>query len=155
MAPQQSSSDFHSLYGPSDVERFTVRPGITMTVEYGPDQVACQMTIARKQPLLIQPPPYAPLLRESDANQVLDELAPPNIRGAKIRDTGGWQSGHAFSSGEDYENVEISRVTIDCKKSPEACVSSSAIKFKRKECDAINKESGEIGPALTIVKPQK
>jgi hypothetical protein len=39
LGPQQSSSEYHGIYGPSDLERFTVRPGITMTVEYGPDQV--------------------------------------------------------------------------------------------------------------------
>lgn len=150
LTPQQSSSDFHALYGQSHLERFTIRPGVTLTAQYGPDQVVCQMIVARLQPLLIKPMPFAPLLPENEANQIIDDLVPPNIRGPKIGNLGGWQASQVFSSGEDYQNVEISRVSIDCRKSPEACVSTSAIRFKRKECDAINRESGEIGPAMVI-----
>jgi hypothetical protein len=45
LVPQQSSSQYNSLYGSSDMERFMVRPGVSLTVEYGQDQVACQMLI--------------------------------------------------------------------------------------------------------------
>ena len=122
LAPQQSSSEYHGIYGPSDVERFTVRPGISMTVEYGPDQVACQMIITRSRPLLatIHWPPTSTMLSENEMNQIIDELAPTAVRGAKIQNLGGWQSGQAFASGEDYENAAVLHTGIDCKKSPAA-----------------------------------
>ena len=31
----------HKLYGKPTMERFAVRSGITLTVEYGPDRMAC------------------------------------------------------------------------------------------------------------------
>ena len=36
----QSSQELHSRYGEPDMERFTVRPGISLTVEYGSDHLA-------------------------------------------------------------------------------------------------------------------
>jgi hypothetical protein len=40
------AQDFHKLYGEPTMERFAVRNGITVTVEYGPDRVAYQILIA-------------------------------------------------------------------------------------------------------------
>jgi|SRR5207249_9901090 len=37
----QTSQEFHSKYGEPDIERFTARPGIGLTVEFGPDGLAC------------------------------------------------------------------------------------------------------------------
>src|ERR1700721_538994 len=156
LASQQSSSEYHGIYGPSDVERFTVRPGITMTVEYGPDQVACQMIITRSRPLLatIHWPPTSTMLSENEMNQIIDELAPATVRGAKIQNLGGWQSGQAFASVEDYENAEVTHTGTDCKKSPAACMYMASIRFKRKECDSINKESSDLGMAGLFPAPK-
>jgi hypothetical protein len=117
LAPQQSSSEHHLLYGDSDIERFHVRPGITLTVEYGSDHLACQERIEGARPLAGPRDKIAmsPLLPLNGVEQVLDDVVPLNARGAKIRDLGGWQSGITFESGEDYESVTISRVSQDCK----------------------------------------
>jgi hypothetical protein len=40
LIPQQSSSDFHSLYGKSDEDRFVVRPGTYLTVRYNDHETA-------------------------------------------------------------------------------------------------------------------
>jgi hypothetical protein len=37
----QSSEELHSRYGEADLERFTVRPGISLTVQYGSDHLTC------------------------------------------------------------------------------------------------------------------
>ena len=42
----------HKLYGNPTMERFAVRSGITLTVEYGPDRIACQLLIAPAQALI-------------------------------------------------------------------------------------------------------
>jgi hypothetical protein len=44
-----NSQDFHNRYGEPDIERFTARPGIGLTVEYGSDHLACQVLIAPPQ----------------------------------------------------------------------------------------------------------
>jgi hypothetical protein len=38
-------SELASRYGEPDVERFTARPGIAVTVEYGSDRLVCQALI--------------------------------------------------------------------------------------------------------------
>jgi hypothetical protein len=146
LAPQQSSSGYHSLYGQSDMDRFMVRPGVSLTVEYGQDQVACQMVVEGTRPLVSSARKADALLATNEVSQIIDDLVPPNTRGTKLRTLGSWQSGQAFSSGEEYENVEISRVTIDCTKFPAACVARTYVKLKRKECDAVNKDSSEPAP---------
>ncbi len=47
-----SSQDFHSRYGRPDIERFTVAPGISLTVEYGSDRQACELRIEPTQSLI-------------------------------------------------------------------------------------------------------
>jgi len=49
----QTSQEFHSRYGDSDTERFKIRDGIGLTVEYGSDGLACQMEI-KPQNLFVQ-----------------------------------------------------------------------------------------------------
>jgi hypothetical protein len=51
----QTSGEFHSRYGESDTERFKIRNGIGLTVEYGSDGLACQMEI-KPQSLIVQRP---------------------------------------------------------------------------------------------------
>jgi hypothetical protein len=134
LIPQQSSSDFHALYGQSDLERFTIRPGVTLTVQYGPDEVVCQMIVARSQPLLIKPMPFAPLLPENEANQIIDDLAPPNTRGAKIDNVGGWQTSQFSPLGRitrmlkfrEFRSIARNRLKPACPPRPFASSERSA-----------------------------
>ncbi len=48
----QTSQELRSKYGEPDIERFTARPGIGLTVEFGSDGVACQELLEPLQPLL-------------------------------------------------------------------------------------------------------
>jgi hypothetical protein len=48
----QTSQEIHSQYGEPDIERFTARPGIGLTVEFGSDGLACQELLEPLQPLV-------------------------------------------------------------------------------------------------------
>jgi hypothetical protein len=48
----QTSQELHSRYGEPDIERFTARPGIGLTVEFGSDGLACQELLEPLQPLV-------------------------------------------------------------------------------------------------------
>jgi hypothetical protein len=50
-AAAQTASDLYSRYGDPDVERFVVRPGITLMASYAKDRTACEMVIAPKHPI--------------------------------------------------------------------------------------------------------
>jgi len=78
----QSSQEFHSRYGEPDTERFTARPGISLAVEYGSDQLACQVLIEPPQSLIHQEE-QARLMSSEGASQVLEEVAPVATRGKK------------------------------------------------------------------------
>jgi len=43
---------FHKLYGEPTIEFFSVRKGIMMAVEYGPDREACELLIGPTQSLI-------------------------------------------------------------------------------------------------------
>jgi hypothetical protein len=156
LAPQQSSSEYHSLYGASDLERFQVRPGITLTVQYGPDGLACQESIEAARPLVGPRDKMAmtTLLPMNEVDQILEDVVPSGIRGAKLRDLGGWHSGITFESGEDYENVTISRVSQDCQAAPNKCIAGTSVTYKRKSCDSLNEniqymQRGDVSSAKT------
>lgn len=139
LAPQQSSSEYHSLYGASDLERFTVRPGISLTVEYGSDRFACQLQIAAPR-RIAEPLEQTKMLPEDETTQILDQLVPPNTRGARIPGRGGsFQSSITAFEVEEYENVTISRVVQNCKTNSTKCVGSISIASKRKNCENLSK----------------
>jgi hypothetical protein len=139
LMPQQSSSEYHLLYGPSDLERFTVRPGITLTVEYGPDRFACQLQIAAPRHIA-EPLGQTKMLPEEETTRILNEVVPPNARGEPVPGrAGSLQSGITAFEVEEYENVTISRVIQNCKINPDACVGSISIASKRKSCENLPK----------------
>ena len=47
----QTSQELRSKYDEPDIERFTARPGIGLTVEFGSDGVACQELLELLKPL--------------------------------------------------------------------------------------------------------
>jgi hypothetical protein len=78
----QSSQDLHARYGESDRERFAARPGISLTVEYGSDHLACIRLIEPPQPLTYAEE-HVPLMSPEGVSEVLDEVAPAAMRGKK------------------------------------------------------------------------
>ena len=73
----QDSFDLHVRYGEPVVERFTIRPNVTMTVEYGVDGKPCVLDIES----------HEPRMSLQTAQELLDEVAPPGMRG-KEEDAG-------------------------------------------------------------------
>ena len=79
----QGSQDFRNRYGEPDRERFAARPGITLTVEYGSDHLACYALIDPPQPLLYSDE-HVPLMSSEGVTEVLEEVAPVAMRGKEI-----------------------------------------------------------------------
>ncbi len=136
LVPQRTSTELRTLYGQPEMERFLARPGISLTVEYGSDGVACKMRIEGEPPRDARG--ISTLLSVDDVTQVLDEAVPPETRGAKIGSLGGFQSGVTYQHGEKYENDSILRLTTACKLPRHECDVSASVTFARKPCENLN-----------------
>jgi hypothetical protein len=129
-----NAQNFHQLYGEPTMERFAVRNGITVTVEYGPDRAACQILIAPRRLLVeVQSPDF--LMSSPAVSGVLQELLPPATRGRQVNANSIQVDGNTLLK-TDYETLSISRIC-----SSPSCVSSSEnqdlrtlIVFKRDAC---------------------
>jgi hypothetical protein len=127
----QTSQEFHSRYGESDTERFKIRDGIALTVEYGSDGSACQMEI-KPQQLLVQRSPEK-LMAPEVVDGIIDELVPPDTRGRKV-DRSLERMGCAQHVVDYYENVTIGRSTDQCLPLKPEREASVNIVFKRQVC---------------------
>jgi hypothetical protein len=76
----ETSAEFRARYGKPEVERFAVRDGLTLAVEYGPDGEACRMRIEPRHELqdFTKSEKEA---RMDELTAVLDEVIPPEKRG--------------------------------------------------------------------------
>jgi hypothetical protein len=137
----KSEVEYRARYGKSDMERFMVRPEIGLTVEYSSDGTACQLTSAVAEPLVSNTGPRVLNMTETVATEIENELAPPASRGAKLPRSGGFQSGVAYTVGEEYASVNISRAAFVCNQ-PEKCIVSSTIQLKKKQCTALIQRTG-------------
>jgi hypothetical protein len=100
--------DLRSLYGEPAMERFTVRSGITVTVEYGPDRLACQLLIEPQQ-TLVEIQNQGPPMSSQEVFEVLDQLVPVSTRGRQVgAESVQIEGGKLLRT--DYENVSIRRV---------------------------------------------
>jgi len=129
-----SEEGLHKQYGKPTMERFAVRSGITLTVEYGPDRMACQLLIAPTQPLVQLQTPIPPMPSHG-VSDVLQELLPVATRGKQINSTAA-QAAVGTLLETDYENLSIRRFC-----SSQSCVSSNEnqdlrtlVVFKRATC---------------------
>lgn len=78
----QSSQELRNRYGEPDRERFLVRPGISLTVEYGSDHLACNALIEPPLPLTYTEE-RVPLMSLDIVSRVLEEVAPVAIEGKR------------------------------------------------------------------------
>jgi hypothetical protein len=131
-----TSQDLHAKYGPTDVERFRVRPDLDATVQYGSDGCLCQVLLAA--PVAVTEAQNLTTYVSSDEMQdVTDELAPPQIRGSLIN-MGSFQASCGVGSMSDYENVLIDRGFTACPTIPGQSDSQTRILFKRNECSVVH-----------------
>jgi hypothetical protein len=139
-----SSQELHGKYGEPDLERFKVRPGISLTVEYGSDRLACEMIIEPPQSLIHQED-QTRLMSSEAVSEVLEEVAPVATRGNVIS-RGSFQSSCAVGYITDYENVSIMRGMSECKSSSPDHDSRTQIIFKRGICPQTKNPFGVVQP---------
>jgi hypothetical protein len=132
-----SSPELHNRYGPTDWERFTVRPGITATVQYGADHLACQIQIEAYQPLIHPGAQVATFIPAKDISEIVEELAPLTKRGKEVNIGGGFQSGCAAERVDEYENVSILTGMNACSPPNAPQDSAAEIIFKREICPKV------------------
>jgi len=128
--PNQSSQELHNRYGEPDRERFSARPGISLTVEYGSDHLACNALIEPPQSLTYTEE-HVPLMSSEVVSEVLEEVAPVAMRGKEMS-AGSFQSGCNVARVTEYENVSIMRSTHTCDPSSHDQDVRTAITFKRR-----------------------
>lgn len=138
----QSSQELRSRYGNPDVERFIVRPNVRAAVEYGADGAACQVVIQAERTLVPMEQPIK-YLRPETVTDLLEELVPVRGRG---REFGTLDEHMGCVHGEtvEYENVVISRTTVECVPLKPERESGATVAFKRSGCppaSVLSKES--------------
>ena len=131
-----SSQELHNRYGEPDRERFAARHGISLTVEYGPDHLACQALIEPPQPLTFSED-HVPLMSSEGVSEVLEEVAPVAVRGKEISNLF-FVSGCNEARTTDYEKVSIMRTTHTRDPSSGDQDVRTAITFRRAICPKQN-----------------
>jgi hypothetical protein len=126
------TQELHNGYGEPDRERFAARPGISLTVDYGTDHLACQALIEPPQPLAYAEE-HVPLMSSEGVSEVLEEVAPATMRGKEIF-AGGSMSGCNVIHMTEYENVSIGRSTHTCDAWSHDQDIRTVITFKRDIC---------------------
>jgi hypothetical protein len=132
-----SSPELHNRYGLSDWERFTVRPGITATVQYGADHLACQIQIEAYQALIHPGAQVSTFIPAKDVSEIVEELAPVAMRGKEVSIGSSFQSGCAAVRGDEYENVSIITGMNGCGSLNAPQDSAAEIIFKREICPKV------------------
>jgi hypothetical protein len=127
------AQDFRKQYGQPDTERFIARPGISLTVQYGSDHLACQMLIESPRQLLLQKDSEGTLLPPDKITEILDEVVPVSGRGKQLNQ-GVTEAGCNVFTFTDYENVSIGRATHECIPLQPDRESSATVTFKRDIC---------------------
>jgi hypothetical protein len=131
----QSSQDFHNRYGEPDRERFAERSGISLTVEYGSDDLACYAMIEPPQPLIYREND-APLMAPEAVTEVLEEVAPASMRGKETGKTITMAGCNEFQV-IDYENITVTRSTRNCLPLKPEREMRATVAFKRDNCSTL------------------
>lgn len=142
LANPQSSSELRSHYGEPEMERFVVRPGIALTVEYGSDGLACEMLIQPPLPI-IHGDEQTLFMSAEGVTRVLDDAVPTSTRGLKIGNVVS-QMGRNRQELIQYENLTISRSTDEGVPLRDEREIQAMVIFKRHVCRT---QSKQIEPA--------
>ena len=126
----QSSQELHNRYGEPTLERFQARPGISVTVEYGSDHLACQIVIEPPQPLIHQEE-QTQFMSSEGVSEILEEVAPVAMRG-KVITEGRFGDFQFVADFTEYDNMSIMRTAS--KSSNPNHDSRTQITFKRDAC---------------------
>jgi hypothetical protein len=132
-----SSPELHNRYGLSDLERFTVRPGITATVQYGADHLACQIKIEPYKSIVGQDVVPPPRISSQEMSEVLDELVPRAARGKEISNSSFQSSACGVGNVNEFENVVIFRALSPCGPPNVLGDTATQIVLKRDVCPKV------------------
>ena len=106
----QTATDLTARYGYPDVERFVVRPGITMMASYAEDRTACEMVIEPKHPIH-RTDDKEQLMETATVSEIIDELIPKSERGILLDRIFEAMGAPQFEH-DKYQNVTISRYFV-------------------------------------------
>lgn len=112
VATAQSTSELKARYGDPDVERFLVRPGVTLMVRYADDRSACEMLIAPMRSIIPRNE-AATYMRLEVMTGIIDEVLPEANRGKLLRSFV-TKSGCNEIEVKEYENITITRFRHKC-----------------------------------------
>ena len=127
--------DLQSRYGEPDVQQFTVRPAISLTVEYGPERTACRMLLEPKGSILTSNKP-AEYMRPDVVTEILDEAVPESDRGTEISHTITKSGCNEFEIAE-YLHVTIMRSRHNCQLSDPETEGTATIIRKDAACESL------------------
>ena len=131
----QSSRELHRRYGEPDMERFNVRPGVSLTVEYGSDHLACKFSIAPTKPFDPSDSVGTFSTISSDTvTEILDEILPVSTLGKETgRATTASSCANEVESFE-YDSAVIVRSVIGCASSKPQQENHATVWLKRDIC---------------------
>jgi hypothetical protein len=109
-AVAQTASDLYARYGDPDVERFVVRPGITLMASYAEDRSACEMVTEPKHSIQ-QSDDKEQSMAAKTVTEIIDELIPKPERGILL-DHIIENMGAGELQVAAYQNVTISRYFV-------------------------------------------
>jgi hypothetical protein len=132
-----TATDLRTRYGDPDVERFIVRPGITLMVGYGTDQCACQMTLEPTRSIIPHDEP-AKYVRPEVVTDILDEVLPEAERGSLLLRTVTKSGCNEFEIA-DYQNVTISRFRHKCDLPNPEIEGAATLTRKNPACSNVGK----------------
>jgi hypothetical protein len=135
LAKPADTFDLRRLYGAPEIERFQMRPDVTLTVAYGTNGEACEFEI-EPQKQFLQLPVANEMLSKDLVDQLMNEIAPAGSRGKELMPLGSvvvsGSCNGAVTFGE-YENVQIELTYGRCEK--EIGVHAAIVTLKRPTCE--------------------
>ena len=143
VATAQTAGELTARYGDPDVERFLVRPGITLMAKYASDRTACEMVI---EPLrsIIPRNESDMYMRPEVMTEIIDEVLPKASRGKLLLGLV-TKSGCNDLETEDYENVTIHRFRHRCNLANPEIEGAATITRKNTSCTV---PSGKLSDAI-------
>jgi len=135
----QNSFDLHARYGEPDVQRFAIRPDITLTVEYGDDHRACILDIRPRQAFIQGFLRRPGSISKETSLQLLDEVAPPEVRGKDTMPlfSNQFESSCAGGTSGISEHAQVS-LGLNLCETP-VTVQSLRVSFTRPACERLTK----------------
>lgn len=134
----QNSSNLRARYGQPDVERFAIRPDITVTAQYGHDGKACILLIEPRQAFVHSfYEKRQSTISKDVALELLDEAVPPATRGKLLLGSVTAQTGCTAFETYSYENMNVGFIHSFCIKP--GGVATVQVNLKRTECDSGSK----------------